>query len=130
MAAWEKRRREERSERLAATALVSGRQGQGGARIADSPRRRRLLTGAGYYSPRRLAVLYGIKIRGPPWIGSCFSPPRPAIAAALDLPRNLILLIGVWGVVLGWIAPTFIPLASRANRRKKEMLRPFPMRSI
>ena len=124
MAAYEKRRREERSEKL--QQLLSSL----GDRVRTAPAAgqsaaQKLLTGAGYYSPNALAVLYGIKISAAVLIGILFFTASPAIAAALDLPRNLILLIGVWGVVLGWIAPTFI-LASRANRRKKEMLRALP----
>ena len=124
MATWEKRRREERSERL--QQLLSSL----GDRVKEAPAAgqsaaRKLLTGAGYYSPNALAVLYGIKVLGAVGIGILFFVTSPAIAAALGLPRNLILLIGVWGVVLGWVAPTFI-LASQANRRKKEILRALP----
>lgn len=124
MAAWERRRREERSEKL--QGLLSAL----GDRIKEAPaagqsESARLLVGAGYYSPNALAVLYGIKLAAAAGIGLLFFISSPAIAASLDLPRNLILLIGVFGVVLGWIAPTFI-LAARANKRKKEMLRALP----
>lgn len=123
-AAWERRRREERSEKL--QGLLSAL----GDRIKEAPaagqsEAARLLTGAGYYSPNALAVLYGIKLTAAAGIGLLFFISSPAIAAALDLHRNLILLIGVFGVILGWIAPTFI-LAARANKRKREMLRALP----
>jgi tight adherence protein C len=124
MAAFERRRREQRSERL--QSLLSSL----GDRVSAAPaagqsEAARLLTGAGYYSSNALAVLYGIKIAAAAGIGLLFFVTSPAIAAALALPRNLILLIGVFGVVLGWVAPTFI-LAARANKRRKEMLRALP----
>ena len=124
MAAWEKRRREERSERLQQLLSSLGDKVKA-APAAGQSAAQKLLTGAGYYSPGALAVLYGIKIVGALGIGVLFFGASPAIAAALGLPRTLILLIGIWGVVLGWIAPTFI-LASQANRRKKGILRALP----
>ena len=124
IAAWDRRRREERSERL--QQLLSSL----GDKVKEAPAAgqsaaQKLLTGAGYYSANALAVLYGIKILAAVGIGMLFIVTSPAIAAALGLPRNLILLIGVWGVVLGWVTPTFI-LASLANRRKREILRALP----
>jgi tight adherence protein C len=124
MAAWEKRRREERSERLQQLLTSLGDKVKE-APAAGQSAAQKLLSGAGYHSSNALAVLYGTKILGAAGIGFLFIVASPAIAAALALPRNLILLIGIWGVVLGWIAPTFI-LASQANRRKKEIMRALP----
>ena len=124
IAAFDRRRREERSEKLQQLLSALGDRVSGAPAVGQSEAQK-LLTGAGYYGSNALAVLYGIKIAGAASIGLLFFVTSPAIAAALSLPRNLILLIGVFGVVLGWVAPTFI-VASIAKRRKKEMLRALP----
>ena len=123
-AAVNRRRRQDRSERL--QQLLSGL----GSRIqgkptATSSSAERLLVGAGYVGPAALPVYYGVKLAATIGIGALFFVFSPAIARALDLPRSLIMVIGIWGAVLGWVAPTFI-VAAKANRRKKEVLRALP----
>jgi tight adherence protein C len=125
LAAVDRRRRQERSERLqqllsALGSKMPGRPLEGGQSPAH-----RLLAGAGYVGSTALPVYLGIKIAAAIGIGTLFLLFSPAIARALDLPRNLILLIGVWGAVFGWVAPTFV-VASIANRRKREILRALP----
>jgi tight adherence protein C len=124
LAAVDRRRRQERSERLQQllSALGSKVQSESAARESDA---QRLLLGAGYVSAGAVPVYYGVKIAGAVGIGFVFFAASPAIALALDLPRNLILLIGAWGAIFGWVAPTFI-VAARANRRKREILRALP----
>src|SRR5262245_44658906 len=85
MAAWEKRKREERSERLQQLRSSLG------DRVKEAPAAgqsaaQKLLTGAGYYSPGALAILYGIKIVAAVGIGFLFFVTSPAIAAYLLLP--------------------------------------------
>lgn len=123
-AAVNRRRRQDRSERL--QQLLSGL----GSRIqgkptATSSSAERLLVGAGYVGPAALPVYYGVKLAATIGIGALFFVFSPAIARALDLPRSLIMVIGIWGAVLGWVVPTFI-VAAKANRRKKEVLRALP----
>ena len=123
-AAFERRKREERTVKLQELLGALGERVQS-TPAAGASAARKLLVGAGYFGPTALAVLYGIKIASAALIGFVFFALSPTIASALGLPRNLILLIGVWGTVLGWVAPTFI-LASMANRRKREILRGLP----
>ena len=123
-AAVNRRRRQDRSERL--QQLLSGL----GSRIQGKPTAtsssvERLLVGAGYVGPAALPVYYGVKLAATIGIGALFFVFSPAIARALDLPRSLIMVIGIWGAVLGWVVPTFI-VAAKANRRKKEVLRALP----
>ncbi|MBS1240690.1 MAG: tadC [Gemmatimonadetes bacterium] len=123
-AAVSRRRRQDRSERL--QQLLSGL----GSRIQGKPTAtsssvERLLVGAGYVGPAALPVYYGVKLAATIGIGALFFVFSPAIARALDLPRSLIMVIGIWGAVLGWVVPTFI-VAAKANRRKKEVLRALP----
>lgn len=124
LSAVERRRREARTERLQQLLAAVGARVQAGP-AAGASEAQRLLIAAGYVDPRALPVFYGIKIAATLGIGVLFFVSSPAIGAALGLPRNLVLLIGVWGAVLGWVAPTFI-LAAQANRRKKEILRALP----
>jgi tight adherence protein C len=123
-AAVERRRRQERSERLQQllSALGSRIQGEStGVRSATD----RLLLGAGYIGPAAAPVYFGVKVAAAVGIGAVFFVFSPVIASALDLPRGLILVIGAWGAALGWVVPTFI-VVSRANRRKREVLRALP----
>jgi tight adherence protein C len=123
-AAVDRRRREERSERLQGLLSTLGSRIHGPA-AAGQTESQRLLLGAGFIGPSALPVFYGVKLAAATGIGALFFLFSPIIAQALDLPRTLILLIGVWGAVLGWVAPTFI-VAARANRRKREILRALP----
>jgi tight adherence protein C len=124
VAAVERRRRQERSERLQQLLAALG------SRVQSVPasgqlEAQRLLIAAGFVGPAALPAFYGIKVAATLGVGALFFVFSPTIAQTLDLPRNLVLLIGVWGAVLGWVAPTFV-LAARANRRKKEILRALP----
>ena len=105
----------------AAAALRRWATGSRRPRRRASPRPRRLLTGAGLLQPQRAGGSVRDQDRGRRRRSGCSSSlSSPAIAAALDLPRNLILLIGVWGVVLGWVAPTFISgVAGRIAGRRR-----------
>ena len=124
-AAVQRRQRQARTERLTQLLGALGSRVQtesaGGTRSSVE----RLLLGAGYVGPAAVPVYYGVKLAGMIGIGALFFVFSPAIARALDLPRTLILLIGIWGAVLGWVMPTFI-VGAKANRRKKEILRALP----
>ncbi len=124
LVAVQRRRRQERSERLQQLLSALGSRVQSGTGTRETEATR-LLIGAGYVGAAALPVYYGVKLAAAFGIGVLFFTASPAIAQALSLPRNLILLIGVWGAVLGWVAPTFI-VAAKANRRKKEILRALP----
>jgi len=124
LAAVDRRRRQARSERL--QQLLSAL----GSRVQSAPSNtqteaQKLLLGAGYIGAGALPVYYGVKVAGAVGIGAMFFIASPAIALALDLPRNLILLVGLWGGVFGWVAPTFF-VAAKAKRRKKEIMRALP----
>jgi len=123
-AAVQRRQRQERSERLQQLLSALGSKVQSGTGTRETEATR-LLLGAGYVGAGALPVYYGVKLAAAVGIGVVFFTASPTIAQALSLPRGLILLIGVWGAVLGWVAPTFI-VAARAKRRKKEMLRALP----
>ncbi|MDH5316349.1 MAG: type II secretion system F family protein [Gemmatimonadota bacterium] len=123
-AALERRRRQARSERLQQLLSALGSKIQG-APAGGQSSVERLLLGAGYVGPTAVPIYYGVKLAATIGIGALFFLFSPTIASALDLPRTLILVIGIWGAALGWVAPTFI-VASRANRRKKDILRALP----
>jgi tight adherence protein C len=120
----ERRRRQERSERLQQLLAALGSRVQS-APASGQLESQRILIAAGFVGPGALPVFYGVKVAGAIGIGALFFVFSPTIATTLDLPRSLVLLIGVWGAVLGWVAPTFI-VAAKANRRKKEILRALP----
>jgi len=124
LAAVDRRRRQERSERLQQLLSALGSKVQSAPENSQTEAQR-LLLGAGYVGPGALPTYFGVKVAGAIGIGALFFVSSPAIAQALDLPRNLILLIGVWGAVFGWVAPTFF-VAAKAKRRKKEILRALP----
>lgn len=124
VAAVVRRRRQERSERLQQLLSALGSRFQG-APATGQTRTQRLLVGAGYVGPSALPIFYGVKLAATVGVGALFFLFSPTIARVLALPRPLILVIGVWGAVLGWVAPTFI-VAARANRRKREILRALP----
>lgn len=123
-AAYERRKREERTEKLQGMLGALGERMQS-VPAAGQSAARKLLVGAGFFGPNALAILFGIKIAAAAGVGFLFFAAAPAVASFLSLPRQLVLLIGLWGTVLGWVAPTFI-LAAMANKRKKEILRGLP----
>jgi tight adherence protein C len=123
-AAYERRRREERSQRLQELLSALGERMQASQGTTQSAAKK-LLAGAGYFSSNAVAILYGLKLAMALVVGALFFTAAPAIATWLALPRNLILLIGLWGVALGWVVPTMI-LAHKANKRKHEILRALP----
>jgi tight adherence protein C len=123
-AAFERRKREERTEKLQGLLSALGERMQS-VPAAGQSAARKLLVGAGFFGPNALAILFGIKIAAAAGVGFLFFAGAPAVASFLALPRQMVLLIGLWGTVLGWVAPTFI-LASMANKRKKEILRGLP----
>ena len=125
LAAVDRRRREERSERLQQLLSALGSKVQGAPREGAQSAAQRLLAGAGYVGSSAVPIYFGVKLVAAVAIGALFFLFSPAIARVLDLPRNLILVIGIWGAVFGWVAPTFI-VAARANRRKREILRALP----
>lgn len=124
ISAVERRRREERSERLQGLLSALGTRIEG-APASGTTEARKLLLGAGYYGPAALPVFFGTKIAGAIGVGLLFFLFAPVIARFLALPQALILLIGIWGAVFGWVAPTFV-VSSQARRRKKQILRALP----
>jgi tight adherence protein C len=124
LASIERYRREERAARLRELLSALGR------RLTDAPgtgtpQARRLLIGAGFVGPGAVAVFYGAKIAGAVGIGLLFFLFSPAIASFLGLPREAVVLIGLWGAAMGWVLPTLY-VRRRANTRKREILKGLP----
>ena len=120
----ERFRREKRAERLrellsALGARVSSTPGSG------TPAAERLMVGAGFVGPAAVTVFYGSKVAFAALLGLLFVLLSPSIATFFGLPREAVILVGLWGAALGWVLPTFY-VRGRANRRKREILKGLP----
>ncbi len=119
----ERRRREVQAARLAELLSALGTRVQGDG---DRPSKtRRVLIAAGFFGPGAVPVFYGARIVAAVLLGLLFLAGAPALVNYLSLPQPLIVVIGLWGAALGWVAPTFL-LVARGNRRRGEMLRALP----
>jgi tight adherence protein C len=119
----ERRRREVQAARLAELLTALGTRVQGDS---DRPSKtRRALIAAGFFGPTAVPVFYGARIVAAVLLGLLFLVGAPALTNYLSLPRPLIVVIGLWGAALGWVAPTFL-LVARGNSRRSQMLRALP----
>jgi tight adherence protein C len=114
-----RRRRQERTDQLQAILEQIGARVQGQSAIRSDLRT--LLIQAGYTSPGAVAVYLGARIAL--GIGMAF-----LILILLPLarvPGRLAVFGAIWGLLMGWVLPTFI-VGARARRRKKEVVKALP----
>jgi len=120
----ERYRREQRAERLRELLSALGSK-VASTRGAGTPEVQRLLIGAGFVGAAAVPVFFGAKIALTVILGLLFFVFSPGISTFLGIPREAVFLIGLWGAALGWVLPTLY-VRSRANRRKREILKGLP----
>ena len=119
----DRRRRETQADRLRELLAALGTRLHGEPNLQSEAQR--LMVAAGFVRPGAVAIFYGARIATALVLGLTFLTLSPTIGSMLGLPRAMIMVIAIWGVALGWVAPTFL-VAARGNARKREMLRALP----
>ena len=114
-----RRRRQEQAERLTAIIQALGEKVEVGHRDTSALRLR--LIQAGYPQASAVAVYLGARIGLPLLMGGSLVLLLPALGQAWVTA----VLLGVWGALFGFIAPTFI-VRSRIARRQKQMQKALP----
>lgn len=114
-----RRRRQERSERLQAILENLGRRVEG--RSGSAWQTRQLLIHAGYTSPNAVPIYLGARIL----LGLGLGVSTVAAMSVLGFPPALALFGALWGMLLGWVLPSF-HVGGRAKRRQKEIVKAMP----
>lgn len=112
-------RRRERSERL--TGLLELMGNVLTRRGTNRPAARLLLVHAGYRGPSAVAVFWGARLALAAGLGGGAALLAPAAGGGVVG----VVLGGLWGATLGWIAPAFY-VGARARKRQKEIQRALP----
>ena len=114
-----RRRRQEQAERLTSIIQALGEKVEVGHRDTSALRLR--LIQAGYPQASAVPVYLGARIGLPLLMGGSLMLLLPALGQAWVTA----VLLGVWGALFGFIAPTFI-VRSRIARRQKQMQKALP----
>jgi tight adherence protein C len=114
-----RRRRQEQAERLTAIIQALGEKVEVGHRDTSALRLR--LIQAGYPQASAVPIYLGARIGLPLVMGGSLVLLLPALGQSWVAS----VLMGVWGALFGYIAPTFI-IRSRIARRQKQMQKALP----
>jgi tight adherence protein C len=114
-----RRRRQEQAERLTAIIQALGEKVEVGHKDTSALRLR--LIQAGYPQASAVPLYLGGRIGLPLLMGGSLALLLPA----LGQPWTTSVILGVWGALFGFIAPTFI-VRSRITRRQKQMQKALP----
>ncbi|HEU5050646.1 MAG TPA: type II secretion system F family protein [Gemmatimonadales bacterium] len=114
-----RRRRQEQAERLTAIIQALGEKVEVGHRDTSALRLR--LIQAGYPQASAVPIYLGARIGLPLAMGGSLVLLLPALGQSWVAS----VLMGVWGALFGYIAPTFI-IRSRIARRQKQMQKALP----
>jgi tight adherence protein C len=114
-----RRRRQEQAERLTAIIQALGEKVEVGHKDTSALRLR--LIQAGYPQATAVPMYLGARIGLPLLMGGSLALLLPA----LGQPWTTSVILGVWGALFGFIAPTFI-VRSRITRRQKQMQKALP----
>ena len=114
-----RRRRQEQAERLTSIIQALGEKVEVGHRDTSALRLR--LIQAGYPNASAVPLYLGARIGLPLAIGGSLVLLLPALGQSWVAS----ILMGVWGALMGYVAPTFI-IRSRIARRQKQMQKALP----
>ena len=114
-----RRRRQEQAERLTSIIQALGEKVEVGHRDTSALRLR--LIQAGYPNASAVPLYLGARIGLPLAIGGSMVLLLPALGQSWVAS----ILMGVWGALMGYVAPTFI-IRSRIARRQKQMQKALP----
>jgi tight adherence protein C len=114
----ERRRREERTERLRKLLETLGTRVEGGR---ETPQSRRLLMTAGYMAPGAVQMFFGARIA----LAAILALASLSLAPVLQIPVAFAAFAALWGALVGWVLPVFI-VRARAKSRQKEMIKAMP----
>jgi tight adherence protein C len=115
----EKRRRQERAERLEKLLEALGTRVEETRR--DTAKVRRQLVTAGFTAPQALTIFYGSRIA----LAVLLAFASLGLAPLLEIPAALAIFAAVWGALIGWVLPTFY-VGNRARARQHEMVKAMP----